>query len=219
MPDVIRILLVDDHEVVRAGLEVLLEREPDMEVVGGAGTGEDAMDQVRLHRPDVVLMDLSMPGMGGVEATRRIVALGQGTRVLVLTSHAEEDCLLEVLESGGNGYVRKTAAEQDLITAIRLAARDEVFLYPKATKLLLQSWIAEKQRGRDPDPLEELSAREREVLALTAEGYSSALIGKKLFLSPKTVDTYRSRLMRKLGLQNRTDVVHFALENRLLQGR
>jgi two-component system response regulator NreC len=161
-------------------------------------------------------MDLAMPGIGGLEATRRIVELALGARVLVLTSQAEEEYLLPVLEVGGSGYVRKTSADEDLIRAIHTVARDEVFLYPNATKLLLRQYKMAEQKGEN-GPLEKLSDREREVLALTAEGYSSGEIGKKLYLSPKTVDTYRARLMQKLGLNHRSELVRLALDTGLLK--
>jgi len=216
MPDPIRILLADDHVVLRAGLRALLDAEEDMVVVGEAGTGEEAIDAVERLNPDVVVMDLSMPGMGGLEATRRIAALGKDTRVLVLTMHAEEEYLLAVLEAGGMGYVKKTSADEDLTNAIRTVARGEVFLYPSAAKLLLQGF---RVRGEpsEPDPLAQLSEREREVLLYTAEGYSSSEIGEKLFISPKTVDTYRSRIMEKLKLTHRSELVRFALKTGLLK--
>jgi two-component system response regulator NreC len=216
MSDLIRILLVDDHALLRSGIAALLKAEPDLLVVGQASTGEEAVEKAQGLRPDVVVMDLDMPGYGGLEATRRIAALGQGTRVLVLTMHAEDDHLLPVLEAGGSGYVRKTHAEEDLTQAIRTVARDEVFLYPSATKLLLQGFKKAEAKG-EASPLEDLSDREREVLALTAEGYSAGEVGKKLFLSPKTVETYRARIMQKLGLQHRSDLVRFALRTGLLK--
>lgn len=214
-PEIIRILLVDDHLVLRAGLKALLDAETDMRVVGEASTGEEAIEKAKTLRPDVVVMDLSMPGMGGLEATRRI-AEGGAARVLVLTMHSEEEYLLPVLEAGGSGYVKKTSADEDLTNAIRTVARDEVFLYPNAAKLLLQGF---RVRGEDdqPDPLEKLTERERDVLAMTAEGYSSSEIGEKLFISPKTVDTYRSRIMEKLGLHHRSELVRFALNTGLLK--
>lgn len=212
----VRVLLVDDHAILRGGLRALLNLEPDLEVVSEAGTGEEALEQVERLHPDVVVMDLAMPGMGGLEAMRRIVELQPETRVLVVTSHAEDEYLLPVLEAGGSGYVRKTNADDDLIAAIRTVARGEVFLYPTATKLLLQGFRKAEAEGV-ASPLEELSDREREVLTFTAEGYSSSEIGKKLFLSPKTVDTYRSRLMQKLGLSHRSELVRFALETGVLK--
>jgi DNA-binding NarL/FixJ family response regulator len=216
MSDTIRILLVDDHPVLRSGLEALLSLEDGMLVVGQASNGEEGIDKTRTLRPDVVVMDLSMPGMDGLEATRRIAELDNGARVLVLTSQAEEEFLLPVLEAGGSGFVRKTSADQDLLNAIRTVARNEVFLYPSATRLLLKQYRSAEEKG-EASPLEKLSDREREVLTFTAEGYSSAEIGKKLFLSPKTVDTYRARLMQKLGLSHRSDLVRLALQTGLLK--
>ncbi|MQA89292.1 MAG: response regulator [Gemmatimonas sp.] len=212
-----RILLVDDHAVLRAGLKSLLEAEAGMEVVGEAGTGEEAIELAERMKPDVVVMDLSMPGIGGLEATRRIAEMDQGARVLVLTMHGEEEHLLPVLEAGGSGYVNKRSADEELIEAIRTVARGDVFLYPNAAKLLLQGFRGKGERGETEDPLDRLTDREREVLSQTAEGYSSAEIGKKLFISPKTVDTYRSRIMEKLGLHHRSELVRFALQQGLLK--
>ncbi|MEX2376071.1 MAG: response regulator transcription factor [Dehalococcoidia bacterium] len=216
MTDTIRILLVDDHAILRSGLSALLGLEPELEVIGEAGTGEQAIERAKALRPNVVVMDIDMPGMDGLEATRQIVALELGTKVLVLTSHAENQYLLPVLEAGGSGYVEKTKAEEDLVAAIRVVARDEVFLYPSASKLLLRGYRAAEEKG-EVSPLEELSGREREVMGLAAEGYSSSEIGKKLFLSPKTVDTYRARLMQKLGISHRSEMVRLALKTGLLK--
>jgi two-component system response regulator NreC len=161
-------------------------------------------------------MDLSMPGSNGLEATRRIAALGLETKVLVLTVHAEEEYLVPVVEAGASGYLTKTSADTDLLEALRVVARGQVFMPPKATTLLLQRY---KERGEAAGNagIHSLSAREREVLALTAEGFSSREIGEKLFISPKTVDTYRSRIMDKLGLSHRSELVRFALEVGLLK--
>lgn len=219
----IRILLADDHAMLRAGLKALLDAEDGLEVVGEAGTGEEAVELARELEPDVVVMDLSMPGIGGLEATRRIAGGGPAaendeevaTRVLVLTMHAEEEHLLPVLEAGGSGYVNKRRADEELIEAIRAVARGDVFLYPEAAKLLLQGF-----RGKptdEEDPLTRLSDRELEVLGFTAEGFSAAEIGRKLSISPKTVDTYRSRIMEKLGLHHRSELVRFALQQGLLK--
>ena len=158
MAENIRILLADDHPVLRSGLEALLSLEAGLQVVGQASTGEEAVEKTRLLRPDVVVMDLAMPGIGGLEATKQVVALGLGARVLVLTSQTEEEFLLQVLEAGGSGFVRKTSADADLVNAIRTVARDEVFLYPSATRLLLRTY----QQAREPheeSPVEKLSER------------------------------------------------------------
>ena len=214
--ETIRVLLVDDHAVLRAGLRSLLEAEPGFEVVGEAGTGEEGVEKASALRPDVVVMDLSMPGQGGLEATRSIAALDQGTRVLVLTMHGEEEHLLPVLEAGGSGYVNKRSADEELIEAIRTVARGDVFLYPSAAKLLLRG-LKQKTDAGEEDPLDRLTDREREVLSFTVEGFSSSEIGKKLFISPKTVDTYRARIMEKLDLHHRSELVRFALRKGLLR--
>jgi two-component system response regulator NreC len=215
MPDGTKILLVDDHAMFRAGIRALLEAEGRLVVVGEASSGDEAVDRVRELKPDVVVMDLSMPGSNGLEATRRIAALELDTKVLVLTVHAEEEYLVPVVEAGASGYLTKTSADNDLIEAIKVVARGEVYLPPKATTLLLQRYKASE--SDDTAGLHDLSTREQEVLALTAEGYSSREIGKKLFISPKTVDTYRSRIMDKLGLNHRSELVRFALRVGLLK--
>jgi DNA-binding NarL/FixJ family response regulator len=209
-----RLLLVDDHTLFRSGLKALLETEQGFDVVGEASSGDEGVDRARELKPDIVVMDLSMPGSNGLEATRRIAALGLKTRVLVLTVHAEEEYLVPVVEAGASGYLSKTSADEELITALRVVARGEVYLPPKATRLLLQ------QYRNAPDGIagvQDLSAREREVMALTAEGFSSREIGEKLFISPKTVDTYRARIMEKLGLNHRSELVRFALKTGLLK--
>lgn len=212
----ITVVLADDHVVLRAGLRALLESEQGIEVVGEASTGDEAVDLVRTKKPKVVVMDLSMPGSGGLEATRRINALELDTKVLVLTMHAEQEYLVPVLEAGASGYLTKTAADRSLVEALRVVSRGEVYLPPQATKLLLREYKAagETEAG---DALHKLSPREQEVLALTAEGYSSKEIGEKLFISPKTVDTYRSRIMEKLKLNHRAELVRFALRTGLLK--
>lgn len=213
----LEILLVDDHQMFRAGIKALIEAEGRMKVVGEAGSGEEAVERVRELKPDVVVMDLSMPGTNGLEATRRIAALGLDTKVLVLTVHAEEEYLVPVVEAGASGYLTKTSADIELLEALRVVARGQVFMPPKATTLLLQRYKERDDREEGGGGLHQLSPREREVLALTAEGFSSREIGEKLFISPKTVDTYRSRIMDKLGLSHRSELVRFALEVGLLK--
>jgi two-component system response regulator NreC len=212
----ITVLLADDHAVLRAGLRALLNAEPDLDVVGEAGDGVEAVRLAKALRPAVVVMDISMPLKDGLQATREISAALPATRVLVLTMHAEEQYLLGVLEAGGSGYVLKRSADTELITAIRAVARGEAFLYPSAAALLLGAY----RRGEHPPrPGEErLSEREIDVLRLTAEGFSNTEIGSQLYLSPKTVDTYRQRIMIKLGLHHRSELVHYALRAGLLTG-
>ncbi len=215
MAEGIRVLLVDDHAMFRAGIKALLEADSRITVVGEASTGDEAVDRARELKPDVVVMDLSMPGSNGLEATRRIVALELDTNVLVLTVHAEEEYLVPVVDAGASGYLTKTSADTDLTEAIKVVARGQVFLPPKATTLLLRRY--KQAESDDGVGLHDLSTREQEVLALTAEGFSSTEIGKKLFISPKTVDTYRSRIMQKLGLTHRSELVRFALRVGLLK--
>lgn len=211
----IRVLLVDDHAVLRAGLRALLAGEPDMEVVGEATDGEDALVQtVRLH-PDVVVMDIAMPRLNGLDAIRRLRELGQPCKVLVLTMHAEEQYLLQVLRAGGSGYVLKASADTELMEAIRTVHRGEAFLDPSSTAMLLEDY-RDHVVGEDRDHFEDLSEREREVLALTAAGYTNQEIADKLIISAKTVDTYRSRIMEKLNLHHRSELVKFALRHGLL---
>lgn len=210
----IRIVLADDHAMFRAGIRALIEAEPRLKVVGEACSGDEAVDRVRELKPDVVVMDLSMPDSNGLEATRRIRALELDTNVLVLTVHAEEEYLVPVVEAGASGYLTKTSADSDLLEAIRLVARGQVYLPPTAATLLLRRY--QKTVDDDSPGLDDLSSREQEVLGLTAEGFSSREIGEKLFISPKTVDTYRARIMQKLGLHHRSELVRFALRVGLL---
>jgi two-component system response regulator NreC len=214
-PALISIVLADDHGIVRAGLRALLERQADMRVVGEASDGPEALQAVREHRPNVLITDLSMPG-GGLETIREITMLGLPTRILVLTVHAEERYLLPVLEAGGSGYVRKSSAHTDLLDAVRTVSRGEVFLDPAATKTLLRGYLGRVRTGDEVDFGEILSDREREVVRLTAEGYTALQASDFLSLSPKTVETYRHRAMQKLGLTNRAELVRYALRSGLL---
>jgi len=216
VPPPIHILLADDHWVVRAGLRAVLDGQANVRVVGEAATGEEAVEKARALKPDVVLMDLVMPGIGGLEAVRRIAALHGGTKILVLSAHLQEDMLLEVLEAGGSGFVTKESAAENLARAIRTVAQNEVFLDPSAARLLVQHY-KEPHSKETKGALARLSVREREVLALAAEGHTSTEIGKLLRLSPKTVDTYRARIMDKLGLKHRSELVRFALRAGLLK--
>jgi DNA-binding NarL/FixJ family response regulator len=212
----IRLLLADDHTLLRAGLRMLLAAEPGFEVVGEASSGEEAVALAAELSPDVVLMDLSMPGIGGLEAIRRIAAAGGRTRVLALTVHAESEYLMPVLEAGGAGYVTKHSADRELTDAIRVVARGDVFLYPTAARVLAQTLRAPPPAPAEGDPMRRLSPREVEVLTLTAEGYSSTEIGTRLGLSHKTVETYRERLMDKLQMRHRSELVRFAVSRGLL---
>ena len=215
MTDTIRVMLADDHAILRAGLRALLGAEPDIEVVGEAADGQEAVALAERLRPDVVVMDISMPRMDGLQATRRITERLPDTRVLILTMHAEEQYLLQVLGAGGAGYVLKRSADDELLEAIRVVHRGEAFLYPSATKLLLEAYKRSDRPGEAR--ADTLTEREAEVLKLTAEGYSNTEIAGRIYLSPKTVDTYRQRIMEKLGLHHRAELVRYALDRGLLR--
>lgn len=215
----LHILLVDDHPIFRAGLRALLNTQEDMEVVGEASDGAEALERVRELAPDVVVMDITMPGMDGLEALRRMHAAHLQSRVLVLTMHAENEYLFQVLENGGYGYVLKQGVDSDLFEAIRTVAAGNVFLYPSAATQLLSRYLEGGRSSQEHHAYDGLSEREREVLTLTAEGYSSSEMGDHLALSPKTVETYRVRIMQKLGLHHRSELVQYALRKGLLQAR
>lgn len=215
----IRVLLADDHAVLRAGLHVLLDAKPDIEVVGEAADGAEAIAQIEALRPDIVVMDLTMPGLSGLDATQYITEHHPHTKVLVLTMHADK-YILPVIRAGAAGYVLKSMADTDLIQAIRQIAQGGHFFYPGAMDALLDH-VQEEDAGGEPeadsDSLATLSSREREVLTLTAQGYTNSQISQMLFISPKTVDTYRYRLMEKLGFDDRAELVQYALRKGLLK--
>jgi DNA-binding NarL/FixJ family response regulator len=212
-----RILLVDDHVVFRAGLRALLEKQRDLVVVGEAGTGGEAVVRAQATRPDVVLMDLAMPGEGGLEATRRIVALGIGAKVLVLTAVPQERQLLDALEAGASGFIEKAGPVEDLTRAIRTVGAGRLFLgADAATLVVLQRYWKEGQTEDERAAADRLSGRERQVLALLALGHSSKEIGHRLAVSTKMVDDYRAELMDRLGLKRHPELVRFALRTGLL---
>ena len=211
----VRVLLVDDHKVVRAGLRHLLESTGRVDVVGEASSGEEAVSKARSLEPDIVLMDLSMPGMDGVQATRRITELGLDTKVLVLTIHEEDEFLIPALNAGAAGFLNKSVADTDLMGAIEALVRGHSYLPRRAAALLARR----KARGTASRSLgpEVLSSRERAVVALYAQGFSTREMATEMVLSPKTVEGYLARAKTKLGLHTRREIVRFALEAGLLQ--
>jgi two-component system, NarL family, response regulator NreC len=213
----IRVVLVDDHAIVRTGLKAVLADAPEIDVVGEASGGNEAVALLERTPADVVVMDLSMSDGDGLTATRDITSAGDGTRVLVLTMHAEEAYLEAVLEAGSSGYLGKATADRDLVEAVRTVARGEMFVQPSAAHVLAQGARRRDQQATDRARYERLTDREREVMRLIAEGYTAPEIGEQLAISPKTVDTYKQRVNDKLGLTHRADYVKLALKLGLLQ--
>ena len=216
MSDQIRLLLADDHAVVRSGLRMLLQAQPDMTIVGEAETGQEAIRRVAELSPDVVLMDIDMPGMNGIEATRRIKADAPAAAVLALTMYEDEQYFFEMLRAGASGYVPKRAAPDELVSAIRAVGRGEVYLYPSLAGRLVQDYLRRGPAGEGEPPSDELTPREHEVLTLIAEGFSNNEIADRLVISAKTVDRHRENIMRKLNLHNRVDLVKYALRKGLI---
>jgi two-component system, NarL family, response regulator NreC len=214
--DLIRIVLADDHAVVRAGLKAVLGTARDMLVVGEASNGLEAVALAERLNPDVIVMDLSMDQMDGSTATKEIVAKGLSPRVLVLTMHAEEEYLIAVLEAGAAGYLVKSAADRELVDAVRTVARGDLFVRPGAARVLAKGLTRKDPAKAEREKYEKLTERERDVLRLVAEGYSAPEIGERLFISPKTVDTYKQRIHEKMGLSHRAAYVQLALRLGLL---
>lgn len=214
--DLIRVVLADDHTVVRTGLKAVLGTAKDIDVVGEAKDGREALTLVERYKPDVIVMDLAMSGMDGLAATREIVAKEYPTRVLVLTMHDEEEYLVPVLKAGAAGYLVKSAADRELIDAIRSVAHGDVYVRGAAARVLAKGLTKKDPNQVDRERFEKLTERERDVLRLTAQGYSAPEIGDRLFISPKTVDTYKQRIHEKVGLSHRAEYVQFALRLGLL---
>ena len=216
MADKIRILLVDDHAILRAGLRALLRAEADIEVVDEASDGKEAVAKTEELSPDIVLMDISMPVMNGLEATRRIHQSCPGVKVLVLTIHDNEEYLFQVLEAGGSGYLVKKSAATELISAIRAVHRGEAFLSPMATKMVIGRYLHAVGRGEGKQNYNELTSREKDVLKLIADGYTNQEIADHLIISVKTVETHRTHILKKLELHTRADLVKYARSHGLL---
>ena len=213
----IRVVLVDDHAILRTGLKAVLGAAPEIDVVGEAAGGHEAVALLEHTAADVVVMDLSMVDGDGMTATRTITAKGDGVRVLVLTMHAEEAYLEAVLEAGASGYLVKTSADRELVAAVRAVARGEVWVQPSAARVLAQGARKREEHASDRARYERLTERERAVMVLIAEGYTAPEIGEQLAISPKTVDTYKQRINDKLGLTHRADYVKLALKLGLLK--
>jgi two-component system response regulator NreC len=213
----IRLLLVDDHQVVRSGLRMLLSNENDVEIVGDAGTAKEAMDAVGLLKPDVVLMDIGLPDLSGIDATREIKRLHPNVAVVALTIHEDEEYFFKMLEVGANGYVPKRAAPDELLTAIRAAGAGEVYLYPSLAKLLVKDYLSQERNSEAGRALDGLTEREQEVLRHLAEGQSNSEIAEALVISVKTVARHRENIMYKLGLHSRSELVRYAIRKGIIK--
>jgi len=202
--------------VVRAGIRLLLDAQADIEVVGEAHTGAGVLPKVQETNPDIVLMDLGMPDMNGLEATRQVMASKHPVRVVILTMHEDEDYFFQALSAGASGYVLKEAAPEELLSAIRVVAAGGVFLYPSVAHLLLDDYVRRAQSGEEVNSLARLTDRERSVLRLIAQGETYRKIGSELHISPRTVEKYRDILLEKLSLRDRAELIRYAVRKGLL---
>lgn len=214
--DIITVVLADDHAVVRAGLKAVLSTAKDMRVVGEASNGIEAIGIVKRTDPDVLVMDLSMPQMDGIEATRQLTGAGVRTRILILTMHSPDEALIPLVEQGVAGFLHKTAADRELVDAVRAVAHGDAYLQPSAARVLAGGLRKRAEHSDDRSNFERLTPRERDVLRFIAQGFSAPEIGTRLTISPKTVETYKQRIHEKLGLTHRSDYVQYALKLGLL---
>jgi DNA-binding NarL/FixJ family response regulator len=208
-----KLLIADDHGVVRGGLRFLLERQPDMEVVAEAGDGAEAVERALAERPDVCILDVSMPKLTGLQAAREIRAHAPDVHVLILSMHDDERYLFEALKAGAGGYVLKKEADQFLVDAVRAIVRGEPFLTGAAQRSLVREWMSDESAG----PEEPLTPREQEVLKLIAEAHTNRGIADILHLSEKTVESHRGNLLRKLGMRDRVELVRYAIRRGLIE--
>ncbi|WP_368680578.1 response regulator transcription factor (plasmid) [Rhodococcus opacus] len=211
-----RILLADDHALVRRGVRLILDNEPDLTVVAEAGDGAEAIDKARTHRPDLVILDIAMPRLTGLQAARELSRLTPGLHILILTMYDNEQYFFEALKAGACGYVLKSVADRDLVEACRAAMRDEPFLYPGAVTALIRDYLARAEHG-ETLPDKAITDREEEILKLVAEGNSSKEIADLLVISTKTVERHRSNLLQKLGLRDRLELTRYAIRAGLIE--
>jgi len=209
----IRVVLADDHMILRQGMRKLLEGSPEMEVIGEAADGKEAVDVVQRLMPDVVIMDISMPGLNGLEATRQICKLLPQTKVLILTMHAEKEYIFKILQCGASGYLLKGSSMEELVTALQSVQRGDLYLSPPVSKSVIEDYIAESPKGFNPKGSSpRLTAREYEILQLITEGHTSKGIASILSLSTKTVETHRAHIMQKLDIHNTAGLIKYAIQ-------
>ncbi len=210
--DKIRVLVVDDHAIMRDGIRALLDIHDDIEIVGEASEGKEAVAKTQELTPDVIIMDIVMPGMDGMEATRRMVKHKPKAKILILTQYDNKEYILSAIKAGASGYVPKRALGSELVSAIRAVHRGGSFLYPSAAAALIEDY----RRRAEMEPYDSLTAREREILKLIAEGHTSREIAGMLYISLKTVLGHRTKIMEKLDLHNRTELIKYAMRNKLI---
>ena len=210
MSEKTRVLLVDDHTILRTGLRMFFNSQKDLVVIGEAVSGEDALEKVQLHHPDVVILDISMPGMNGIEAIARIKQLTPDVGIIILTMHEAEEYLKQAMQAGASGYVLKKAADTELLEAVRAVARKEIFLNPSMSSMLIQSIFQPEIKEESKSNIN-LTGRETEVLKLVALGHTNKEISEKLSVSIKTVETHKARVMEKTGCERRSEIVRFAM--------
>ncbi len=211
--DKIRVFLVDDHLILREGIRLLLSRAPDIEIVGEVGSGEEAVAAAGQVRPDVILMDITMPGMSGLEATSQIKQTNPDIKILVLTMHESDQYFFKMLDAGVSGYFVKGGSSSELVSAIRSVWRGDVFLYPTMAKKLLSDYLQRVKSGQSLESYDGLTNREREIIKLIAEDNNNQEIAERLVLSPATVQTHRANIMAKLGLHSRAELVKYAIKH------
>jgi len=216
MIEIINVLLVDDHAIVRAGLKAVLGVAHDVRVIGEASNGSDGVAMAQRLKPHVVIMDLTMPGGDGVSAIKALAAMPDAPKVLVLTMHTEEEYLMPALKAGAAGYLVKSAADRELVDAIRAVIRGEMYVQQNAGRVLARGLVAKDPASEERTRFDRLTERERNVLVLVARGYSAPEIGERLSISPKTVDTYKQRVNEKLGVTHRAEYVRIAMRLGLL---
>lgn len=215
MSKTVRIVIADDHAIVREGIRLILQSQPDLEVVGEAATGREAVDLVSQHRPDLVLMDLAMPDLSGMEATAAIKSQHPEVQVLVLTMHDSQEQFYKVLQAGASGYVLKGSNKNDLLGAIRLVSEGGVYLHPMLATRLIRDYLHRVES--DGAPSNQLTEREETVLRLIAEGHTSREIADALAVSPSTVERDRTSIMTKLGLHSRADLIKYAIRRGIVE--
>jgi two-component system, NarL family, response regulator NreC len=213
---IIRVLVADDYAIIREGLSIMLGNQPDIEVVGSAANGREAVQLVEKHQPDVVVIDISMPELNGIDAIQQMLPHHPDLKVIVLSIHETKAYVFRALKAGAKGYLLKETAGLEVVDAVRAVHRGERYLSQRIADLLLDAAFLHLESSADFNVLEILSPREREILQLVAEGKTSQQIGERLFISPKSVDTYRSRLMQKIGVEDMAGLVKFAIQQGLI---